>query len=157
MDITNLILSGNSVLMNKNVFIKLPNVPGDTPATSTHLRTNAQPCSFSPSEPMVFSHFKTIYSFKLVIGFPLVLAIWGVIGKHSFFSVFIIIIIDIFIYYIFYYVFSSITFPMLSQKSPIPSPPTPLPTHSYFLALVFPCTGAYKVIGKHSIFCLCFL
>ena len=23
--------------------------------------------------------------------------------------------------------------------------PTPLPTHSYFLALVFPCTGAYKV------------
>jgi hypothetical protein len=29
-------------------------------------------------------------------------------------------------FYIFYYVFSSITFPMLSQKSPIPSPP-PLP------------------------------
>jgi hypothetical protein len=24
-------------------------------------------------------------------------------------------------------------------------PPTPLPTHSHFLALVFPCTGAYKV------------
>ena len=45
----------------------------------------------------------------------------------------------------FYYVFSSITFPMLSQKSPIPSPPTPLPTHSHFLALAFPCTGAYKV------------
>jgi hypothetical protein len=45
-----------------------------------------------------------------------------------------------------YYVFSSITFPMLSQKSPIPfPPPTPLPTHSHFLALAFPSTGAYKV------------
>jgi hypothetical protein len=29
---------------------------------------------------------------------------------------------------------------MLSQK-----PPTCSPTHSHFLALVFPCTGAYKV------------
>ena len=35
---------------------------------------------------------------------------------------------------------------MLSQKSPIPSTcPAPLPTHSHFLALAFPCTGAYKV------------
>ena len=33
---------------------------------------------------------------------------------------------------------------MLSQKSPIPSP-TSKPTHSHFLALAFPCTGAYKV------------
>jgi hypothetical protein len=24
-------------------------------------------------------------------------------------------------------------------------PPTPLPNHSHFLALAFPCTGAYKV------------
>jgi hypothetical protein len=30
-------------------------------------------------------------------------------------------------------------------KSPIPSPPTPLPTDSHFLAVAFPCTGAYKV------------
>jgi hypothetical protein len=30
-------------------------------------------------------------------------------------------------------------------KSPPNPPPTPLPTHSHFLALVFPCTGAYKV------------
>jgi hypothetical protein len=50
-----------------------------------------------------------------------------------------------FFYIFFYYVFSSITFPMLSQKSPIPYPLTPLPTHSHFLALAFPCTGAYKV------------
>ena len=35
---------------------------------------------------------------------------------------------------------------MLSQKFPIPSlRPAPLPTHSHFLALAFPCTGAYKV------------
>jgi hypothetical protein len=50
----------------------------------------------------------------------------------------------IFFFFFFYYVFSSITFPMLSQKFP-PLPPTPLPTHSHFLALAFPCTGAYKV------------
>jgi hypothetical protein len=32
-------------------------------------------------------------------------------------------------------------------KVPIPSPhPAPLPTHSHFLALPFPCIGAYKVL-----------
>jgi hypothetical protein len=30
-------------------------------------------------------------------------------------------------------------------KVPHNLPPNPLPTHSHFLALVFPCTGAYKV------------
>jgi hypothetical protein len=30
-------------------------------------------------------------------------------------------------------------------KVPHTLPPTPLPTHSHFLALVFPCTEAYKV------------
>ena len=35
---------------------------------------------------------------------------------------------------------------MLSQKFPIPSPcPALQPTNSCFLALAFPCTGAYKV------------
>ena len=35
---------------------------------------------------------------------------------------------------------------MLSQKFPITSlRPAPLLTHSRFLALAFPCTGAYKV------------
>jgi hypothetical protein len=34
---------------------------------------------------------------------------------------------------------------MLSPKSPIPFPPTPLPTHSHFLALAFPRTETYKV------------
>jgi hypothetical protein len=33
---------------------------------------------------------------------------------------------------------------MLSRKSPKPHPPAPLPTHSHFLALAFPCTGAYN-------------
>jgi hypothetical protein len=33
-----------------------------------------------------------------------------------------------------------------SSRYPSPTPPpTPLPTHSHFLALVFPCTEAYKV------------
>ena len=35
---------------------------------------------------------------------------------------------------------------MLSRKFPMPSlRPAPLSTHSLFLALAFPCTGAYKV------------
>ena len=35
---------------------------------------------------------------------------------------------------------------MLFRKSPIPSPhPAPLPTHSCFLTLVFPCIGAYNL------------
>jgi hypothetical protein len=49
--------------------------------------------------------------------------------------------------------FSSFTFQMLSHflvsfpKTPytLPIPPPPQPTYSHFLALVFPCTGAYKV------------
>ena len=39
---------------------------------------------------------------------------------------------------------------MLSQKSSIPYPPTPLPIHSHFLALAFPCTGAYKVCKSNG-------
>jgi hypothetical protein len=31
------------------------------------------------------------------------------------------------------------------KSPPYPPPPTSLPTHSHFLALAFPCTGAYKV------------
>jgi hypothetical protein len=33
----------------------------------------------------------------------------------------------------------------IPKAPPYPPPPTPLPTHSHFLALVFPCTEAYKV------------
>jgi hypothetical protein len=35
---------------------------------------------------------------------------------------------------------------------PLPYPPTPLPTHSYFLALAFPCTEAYKVCTTNGPF-----
>jgi hypothetical protein len=45
----------------------------------------------------------------------------------------------------FYYIFSSITFPVLSQKSSIPPPPLLYPPIPIFLALAFPCTGTYKV------------
>ena len=41
-------------------------------------------------------------------------------------------------FFFFYYEFSSMTFPMLSQKSPIPSPPLPYPHILIFLALAFP-------------------
>jgi hypothetical protein len=36
-------------------------------------------------------------------------------------------------------------FQCYTKSPPYPPTPTPLPTHSPFLALVFPCTGAYKV------------
>jgi hypothetical protein len=35
-------------------------------------------------------------------------------------------------------------------KVPHTHPPNPLPTHSPFLALVFPCTGAYKVCKSNG-------
>jgi hypothetical protein len=35
-------------------------------------------------------------------------------------------------------------------KVPHTVPPTPLPTHSHFLALAFPCTGAYKVCKSNG-------
>jgi hypothetical protein len=36
-------------------------------------------------------------------------------------------------------------FQCYTKSSPYPPTPTPLPTHSPFLALAFPCTEAYKV------------
>jgi hypothetical protein len=40
---------------------------------------------------------------------------------------------------------------MLLWKSPIPSPcPGPQPTHSYFLALAFPCIGAYNLVRPRA-------
>jgi hypothetical protein len=48
--------------------------------------------------------------------------------------------------------FSLYTFQILSRKFPIPSPcPAPLPTHSHFLALAFPCIGAYKVCNPRGL------
>ena len=46
----------------------------------------------------------------------------------------------------FFYLLFLYTFQMLPRKFPRPSPhPAPLPTHSHFLALVLPCTGAYRI------------
>jgi hypothetical protein len=36
-------------------------------------------------------------------------------------------------------------FQCYTKSPPYPPTPTPFPTHSPFLALAFPCTGAYKV------------
>jgi hypothetical protein len=48
---------------------------------------------------------------------------------------------------LFYWIFSSFTFQMLSSKSPIHSLcPAPQPTHSCFMTLAFPCTGAYGLL-----------
>jgi hypothetical protein len=62
----------------------------------------------------------------------------------------VVVVVVLFFNIFYYYVFSSNTFRMLSQKSPIPFPLTSLPTHSHFLALAFPCTGAYKVFMSNG-------
>jgi hypothetical protein len=54
---------------------------------------------------------------------------------HEFFSFFLLFLLGIFLVYI------SNAIPKVHHTSH----PNPLPTHSPFLALVFPCTGAYKV------------
>jgi hypothetical protein len=47
---------------------------------------------------------------------------------------------------LFFNIFSLYIFQMLSRKFPILSLcPAPILTHSRFLALEFPCTGAYRV------------
>ena len=44
-------------------------------------------------------------------------------------------------FFFFNYEFSSMTFPVLSQKSPIPSPPLPYPHILIFFGPGVPCTG----------------
>jgi hypothetical protein len=41
-------------------------------------------------------------------------------------------------------------FQCYTKSPPYPPTPTPLPTHSPFLALAFPCTGAYKVCKSNG-------
>jgi hypothetical protein len=43
-------------------------------------------------------------------------------------------------------------FQCYTKSPPYPPTPTPLPTHSPFLALEFPCTGAYKVCKSNGLF-----
>jgi hypothetical protein len=47
-------------------------------------------------------------------------------------------------------------FQCYTKSPPYPPTPTPLPTHSPILALVFPCTGAYKgTVDFNDIIILC--
>jgi hypothetical protein len=79
------------------------------------------------------------------------LSIFPIIIPHTvnpfffFFNICLFIFIYLFFYLnIFYYVFSSIIFPLLSQKSPIPSLHTPRPTHSHFWPWRSPVLGHIK-------------
>jgi hypothetical protein len=67
--------------------------------------------------------------------------------------------IFIFIFFSFYFLFffpffirylTHLHFQCYTKSPPYPPTPTPLPTHSPFLALVFPCTGAYKVCKSNG-------
>jgi hypothetical protein len=60
--------------------------------------------------------------------------VWVWVCVFSFFS------FSIFIRYL-----AHLHFQCYTKSPPYPPNPLPLPTHSPFLALVFPCTGAYKV------------
>jgi hypothetical protein len=63
---------------------------------------------------------------------------WAIMAGSVYYSFFF----NLFIY--FYYVFSSITFPMLSQKSPTPSPPLPYPPIPIFWPWRSPVLGHIK-------------
>jgi hypothetical protein len=58
----------------------------------------------------------------------------------SLYFLFKLLLLLLFIRYLFIYISNAI--PKVPHMLP---PPTPLPTHSHFLALAFPCTEAYKV------------
>ena len=58
--------------------------------------------------------------------------IWHLLFFKIFFSIFIRYL-------------AHLHFQCYTKSPPYPPTPTPLPTHSPFLALAFPCTGAYKV------------
>jgi hypothetical protein len=59
------------------------------------------------------------------------------IFPHIFFSIFIRYL-------------AHLHFQCYTKIPPYPPTPTPLPTHSPFLALAFPCTGAYKVCKSNG-------
>jgi hypothetical protein len=50
-----------------------------------------------------------------------------------------------FFFFIFIRYLAHLHFQCYTKSPPYPPTPNPLPTHSPFLALAFPCTGAYKV------------
>jgi hypothetical protein len=60
---------------------------------------------------------------------------------------------SLFFFSIFIRYLAHLHFQCYTKSPPYPPTPTPLPTHSPFLALAFPCTGAYKVcLSNGSLF-----
>jgi hypothetical protein len=59
---------------------------------------------------------------------------WKDLCAQAFFKIFFIIMY-----------FPQLHLECYPKSPPYPPPPTSLPNHSHFLALAFPCTGAYKL------------
>jgi hypothetical protein len=55
-----------------------------------------------------------------------------------------------FFFFFFIRYLTHLHFQCYTKSPPYPPTPTPLPTHSPFLALMFPCTGAYKVCKSNG-------
>jgi hypothetical protein len=96
--------------------------------------------SCSCQQPLVGIHnsvwFWWLYSYLTYIILANIFSNWTLIQKGEQRRVFFLII----------RCFLHLTFQMLSQRSPIPSLYlAPIPIHSHFLALAFPCTRAFKV------------
>jgi hypothetical protein len=53
--------------------------------------------------------------------------------------------------------FPQLHFQCYPKSPPYPPPPTPLLNDSHFLALVFPCTGAYKLCLSNGPLLICTL
>ena len=66
----------------------------------------------------------------------------------SIFCIPLVILTSVFLFFFFPFFIrylAHLHFQCYTKSPPYPPTPTPLPTHSPFLALAFPCTGAYKV------------
>jgi hypothetical protein len=68
---------------------------------------------------------------------------WDVSNRQVFFS---------FFFPFFIRCLAHLHFQCYTKSPPYPTTPTPLPTHSPFLALAFPCTAAYKVCVNRQVF-----
>jgi hypothetical protein len=70
-------------------------------------------------------------------------AICGCLYLASSLCIFVILLFFFFPFFIRY--LAHLHFQCYTKSPPYPPTPTPLPAHSPFLALAFPCSGAYKV------------
>jgi hypothetical protein len=103
-----------------------------------HFSTTLFVFSFSPSPLGIFHLWK--YEPYLLTDLQLAIKHWAfpVLRPALFFFPF-------FIRYL-----THLHFQCYTKSPPYPPTPTPLPTHSPFLTLVFPCTGAYKVCKSNG-------